>query len=166
LKREFIKIIKDNNMLITYLHLILNHIPIIGTIVLFFLFAHAVIYKKDNLVKVYFWFFAVTALITIPVFLTGDPSSEYLKAFFPGVNNELIEDHETFGYLSLIIILILGASGLTALRVYRHKEIIPKWFKYSFLVVSFICVLVISWTGKTGGEIRHNEIIPGQTTIK
>jgi hypothetical protein len=153
-------------MLLTYLHLMLNHIPIFGTIVLFFLFAHAIIYKKDHLVKVYLWFFALTALITIPVFLTGDPSSEYLKTFFPGVNSELIESHETFGYLSLIIILVLGASGLIALRVYKLKEIIPAWFKYSFLVVSFICVLIISWTGKTGGEIRHNEITIGQTTLK
>jgi hypothetical protein len=153
-------------MMLTYLHLMLNHIPIFGTIVLFFLLVHAVFFKKENLVRIYLWCFALTAFITIPVFLTGDPSSEYLKTFFPGVNQDLVENHENFGYISFIITLILGVSGLTALRFFRHKEILPSWFKYSFLIVSFICVLAISWTGKTGGEIRHNEITSGNTNIK
>jgi hypothetical protein len=153
-------------MMLTYLHLTLNHIPIFGTILLFFLLFHAVIFKKDNLVRIYLWWFAVVALITIPVFLTGDPSSEYLKSFFPGVNQDLIENHENFGYISLVITLILGVSGLLALRFFKTREILPSWFKYSFLVVSFICVLAISWTGKTGGEIRHNEITSGNTNIK
>jgi glucan phosphoethanolaminetransferase (alkaline phosphatase superfamily) len=144
----------------------LNHLPIFGMIVLFFLMAHAVIFKKEKLVKIYLWFFAVTALVTIPVFLTGDPSSEYLKSVFPGVNNDLIENHETFGYISLIIILVLGVSGLVALRFFKSKEILPAWFKYSFLIVALISVFAISWAGKTGGDIRHSEITAEHTIIK
>jgi hypothetical protein len=128
--------------------------------------AHAVIFKKEKLVKIYLWFFAVTALVTIPVFLTGDPSSEYLKSVFPGVNNDLIENHETFGYISLIIILVLGVSGLVALRFFKSKEILPAWFKYSFLIVALISVFAISWAGKTGGDIRHSEITAEHTIIK
>ena len=153
-------------MTLTNLHLMLNHLPIFGMIVLFFLMAHAVIFKKEKLVKIYLWFFAVTALVTIPVFLTGDPSSEYLKSVFPGVNNDLIENHETFGYISLIIILVLGVSGLVALRFFKSKEILPAWFKYSFLIVALISVFAISWAGKTGGDIRHSEITAEHTIIK
>jgi glucan phosphoethanolaminetransferase (alkaline phosphatase superfamily) len=128
--------------------------------------AHAVIFKKEKLVKIYLWFFAATALVTISVFLTGDPSSEYLKSVFPGVNNDLIENHETFGYISLIIILVLGVSGLVALRFFKSKEILPAWFKYSFLIVALISVFAISWAGKTGGDIRHSEITAEHTIIK
>jgi uncharacterized membrane protein len=153
-------------MTLTHLHLMLNHLPIFGMIVLFFLMAHAVIFKKEKLVKIYLWFFAATALVTIPVFLTGDPSSEYLKSVFPGVNNDLIENHETYGYISLIIILVLGVSGLVALRFFKSKEILPAWFKYSFLIMSLISVFAISWAGKTGGDIRHSEITAEHTIIK
>jgi uncharacterized membrane protein len=144
----------------------LNHLPIFGMIVLFFLMAHAVIFKKENLVRIYLWYFAAAALVTIPVFLTGDPSSEYLKSVFPGVNNELIENHETFGYISLIINLVLGVSGLTALRFFKNKEVLPSWFKYTFLIVALISVFAISWTGKTGGEIRHSETSSEHAIIK
>jgi hypothetical protein len=127
---------------------------------------HAVIFKKEKLVKIYLWYFAASALVTIPVFLTGDPSSEYLKTIFPGVNNDLIENHETFGYVSFIIILALGVSGLGALRFFKDREILPSWFKYSFLIVALISVFAISWTGKTGGDIMHPEITSEHTVIK
>ena len=153
-------------MTLTQFHLMLNHLPIFGMIVLFFLIAHAVIFKKEKLVKIYLWYIAATALVTIPVFLTGDPSSEYLKSVFPGVNNDLIENHETFGYISLIIILVLGVSGLAALRFFKSREVLPSWFKYSFLIVAMISMFAISWTGKTGGDIRHTEITAEHTAIK
>ncbi|MDR3665724.1 MAG: hypothetical protein P4L35_02665 [Ignavibacteriaceae bacterium] len=153
-------------MTLTQFHLMVNHLPIFGMIVLFFLLAYAVIFKKEKLIRIYFWYIAATALLTIPVFLTGDPSSEYLKSVFPGVNNDLIENHETFGYISLIVILVLGVSGLAALRFFKNKESLPSWFKYSYLVLALISALAISWTGKTGGEIRHTEITSVNSVIK
>jgi hypothetical protein len=153
-------------MTLTHLHLMLNHLPIFGMIVLFILLAHAIIFKKENLIKIYLWYFAAAALITLPVFLTGDPASEYLKTVFPDVNNDLIENHETFGYISLIISLVLGLSGMIALRYFKDLEILPSWFKYSYLVVALLAVLAFSWTGKTGGEIMHSEITAEHTAIK
>ena len=153
-------------MTLTYFHLMLNHLPIFGTIVMFFLLAHAVIFKKEKLIKIYFWYFAAIALFTLPVFLTGDPSSEYLKSVFPGVNKELIDNHETFGYISFIMTLVLGVAGLAALRFFKGNEVIPSLFKYSFLILALISVLAISWTGKTGGEIMHTEITSAHTIIK
>jgi hypothetical protein len=153
-------------MTLTHLHLMLNHLPIFGMIVLFILMAHAVIFKKENLIKIYLWYFSAAALITLPVFLTGDPSSEYLRTVFPDVNNDLIENHETFGYISLIISLILALSGMIALRYFKDLEILPSWFKYSYLVVALLAVLAFSWTGKTGGEIMHSEITAEHTAIK
>ena|ERR1035437_546634 len=153
-------------MTLTHFHLMLNHLPIFGTIVLFFLMSYAVIFKKEKMTRIYLWYFAAIALVTVPVFLTGDPSSEYLKTISPGVNNEIIENHETFGYVSFIIILVLGVSGLAALRFFKSREILPSWFKYSFLIVALISVFAISWAGKTGGEIMHTEITSEHTIIK
>ena len=153
-------------MTLTQFHLMFNHLPIFGMIILFFLMAHAVIFKKEKLVRVYLWYFAAVALVTIPVYLTGDPSSEYLKSVLPGINNDLLENHETFGNISFYIILVLGVSGLGALRFFKNKEFLPSWFKYTFLIVSLISVFAISWTGKTGGEIRHSEICTEHPIIK
>ncbi len=142
-----------------------NHLPIFGSIVLFFLMAHAIIYKKEKQIRIYLWFYALTALVTIPVFLTGDPAGELIKKL-PGISESSIDLHETFGYVSLIIILMLGIAALAAIRFFKNKEFLPSWFKYAFIIVAFISVLAVSWTGKTGGEIRHSEITTGLVTLK
>ena len=144
-------------MLLTHIHLMFNHLPIFGSIVLFFLMIHAIFYKKEKQIKIYLWFYFLVALVTVPVFLTGDPAGELIKKL-PRISESLIDTHETFGYISLIVILVLGVSSLAALRFFRTRELLPAWFKYSFLIASFISLLAISWTGKTGGEIRHSEI--------
>jgi len=152
-------------MLLTHLHLMLNHVPIFGSIVLFFLMVHAVFYKKEKQIRIYLWFYALLALITLPVFLTGDPAGDLIKKL-PGISDATIDAHETFGYISLIIILLLGVSAAAALRFFRNLDILPSWFKYSFIAVAFISVLAVSWTGKTGGEIRHSEITSELLNIK
>jgi hypothetical protein len=135
----------------------LNHLPIFGSIVLFFLTTHAVLYKKEKQIRIYLWFYILLALATIPVFLTGDPAGDLIKKL-PGISDSSIDTHETFGYISLIVILVLGVSAAAALRFFKNKEFIPVWFKYSFIIIGFISVLAVSWTGKTGGDIRHSEI--------
>lgn len=144
-------------MLLTHFHLMFNHLPIFGSVVLFFLMVHAVYFKKEKQVRIYLWFYIMVAVVTIPVFLTGDPSGDLIKKL-PGISESSIDTHETFGYLSLITIMILGVAAAFVLRLFRSIEILPAWFQYSFVVIAFISVLAVSWTGKTGGEIRHSEI--------
>jgi amino acid transporter len=127
--------------------------------------AHAVIYKKEKQIRIYLWFYVLTALVTIPVFLTGDPAGDLVKKL-PGISDSSIDAHETFGYVSLVLILLLGIAALAAIRFFRNREFLPKWFKYTFIIVAFISVLAVSWTGKTGGEIRHSEITTGFVTLK
>lgn len=152
-------------MLLTHLHLMLNHLPIFGSVVLFFLMVHAIIYKKEKQVRIYLWFYFILALATLPVFLTGDPAGDLIKKL-PGITESSIDAHETFGYISLITILLLGVSALAALRFFRTRELLPAWFKYSFIIAAFVSVLAVSWTGKTGGDIRHSEITSELPVIK
>jgi hypothetical protein len=152
-------------MFFSHFHLMFNHLPIFGSIVLFFLMAHAIIYKKEKQIRIYLWFYVLTALATIPVFLTGDPAGDLIKRL-PGVSESSIDVHETFGYVSLILMLLLGVASLGGIRFFKTRELLPSWFKYTFIVVAFISVLAVSWTGKTGGEIRHSEITNGIITLK
>jgi protein-S-isoprenylcysteine O-methyltransferase Ste14 len=57
-------------------------------------------------------------------------------------------------------------SGLVALRYFKGRDILPSWFKYSYLIVALLAVFAFSWAGKTGGEIMHSEITAEHTVIK
>src|ERR1035437_5817729 len=72
-------------MLLTHFHLMFNHLPIFGSVVLFFLMVHAVYFKKEKQVRIYLWSYILVAVVTIPVFLTGDPSGDLIKKL-PGIS--------------------------------------------------------------------------------
>src|SRR6266542_3751374 len=58
----------------THIHLFLNHIPLISAAVAILLIAIGVVKKSAELKKASLWIFVVAALITIPVYLTGEPA--------------------------------------------------------------------------------------------
>ena len=56
----------------THLHLILTHFPIVGTIIGIGILAYGQFAKNDAIKKVALVTFILMAILTIPVFLTGE----------------------------------------------------------------------------------------------
>ncbi len=143
-----------------HLHLMLNHIPIFGTIILFILFSYSVFRQKEDLSKKLLWLFPVLAVFTTILILTGDPSANVVRTY-EGINREAIDTHETFGYISFYLILAISALSFAGIYFSKKKNILPSWIKYGIIILSFLCTVAIAWTGKLGGEIRHVEISKG-----
>ena len=62
-----------------YTHIVLNHIPVIGMIVGFFLLVIGLLARRDLLVKASLVMFVVFALFTIPVYLSGEPAGKQIS---------------------------------------------------------------------------------------
>jgi len=62
-----------------YTHIVLNHIPVIGMIIGFFLLVIGLLARRHILVKVSLVMFVVFALFTIPVYLTGEPAGKQIS---------------------------------------------------------------------------------------
>lgn len=144
----------------THIHLMLSHIPIFGTILLFILFSYSVIRKKEDLSKILLWFFPILAAFTAVLILTGDPSADVVRTY-EGINREVIDTHETFGYISFYFILAISVLSFAGIYFSKKKNTLPSWIKYGIIILSLLCTLAIAWTGKLGGEIRHIEILKG-----
>lgn len=135
----------------------LNHLPIIGSVILLFFFAHAIIFKKENIIRLSYIFFIIIGAMAALVYITGDPSAEIVEKL-PGVKESIIEEHENYAVISLLLFILSGMLSIFALVSLYKKKLLPAWFIYSVLVVSFISVVAVSYTAKTGGEIMHPEI--------
>src|ERR1700730_7702090 len=96
-----------------HLHLLLNHFPIIGTIVGLGLFLVSFLGKNDDLRRGSYIIFAAIALISIPTFLTGFGAQVMLKG--PGVSDALLQRHEGSALLSLWFMEATGALALIGL---------------------------------------------------
>lgn len=140
-----------------HIHLLLNHIPLIGSAMAILLLAVGLARKSAELKKASLWIFVIAAIVTIPVYFTGEPAEE-ITEHLPGVADSIIKQHERAALLSLIAIEALGIVSLAGLFAARRSADISKLFVAAALGVSVIAGGLMAWTANLGGQIRHTEI--------
>lgn len=144
-------------MNLVHLHLLLNHFPIIGTVVGVGLFLFSLAGKHDDLKRASLIIFAVMALLSLPTFFSG-VGAEGAIVELPGVSNALIDRHEGAAILALFFMEITGALSLAGLWQ-SHKVSRPaRWNVAAVLLFSLLTVGLMARVGTTGGDVRHPEI--------
>lgn len=140
-------------------HLLLNHFPIIVTLVGVALLIYSLVVRNKSIVKASLSIFIFTALITIPVFITGEDAEHAVKEI-PGILSDSIEEHEEFAEQALWGMELLGIVSLLALILLKKAG---RKFSRPFILLSlFLSLLVAALmirTGHFGGMIRHSEMI-------
>ena len=142
-----------------HVHLMLNHIPVVGMILALFLFAVAAVKRSDDIVKVILALFVLLGLVSIPVYLTGEPAEEAVE-HLPGVSHDFIEAHEDAAAYALASVEVLGVASLVGLFLFRRSRL-PQWFVAVILILSIVASAVMVRTGNLGGQVRHSEIRSG-----
>jgi uncharacterized membrane protein len=140
-----------------HLHLLLNHFPIIGTIVGLALFLVSFVGKNQDLRRASLIVFAGIALLTIPTFLSGFGAQLGIHGK-PSVSDALITRHEGSAMLSLWFMLATGAFSLVGLWQSHHRSRPENWTVATVLFFSLLTVGLMARTGNTGGDIRHPEV--------
>ena len=84
-----------------HVHLLLNHVPTVGTAIAIALLVIALVRKSDDLKRVALEVFFVVALMTMPAYLTG-VSAGKLIAERPGVSVVMIGEHESAALYAFI----------------------------------------------------------------
>ncbi len=143
-----------------YLHLILNHLPVFGTLFGLFMLLLAQWRKSDALRHVSLEIFVLTAVLTLPAYLTGEPTEEVLKTI-PEISKSFIESHQDAALISALVIGLLGVIALFGLWRSRREQELPRWVLLSVLLLALVGSGLMGWTAHLGGEIRHTEIRSG-----
>lgn len=141
----------------THLHLVLAHFPIIGTFIGVALLAYGQIFKKIEIQKAALLIFVAMALITIPVFLTGEETEETVE-HLPGFSEILIDNHEELAEKAIWLMGILGIMSLITYFILLKKLSFAKILLWVTLVISVATFGVFAQLGNLGGQIRHSEI--------
>ena len=142
------------------LHLLLNHFPIIGTIVGLGLFLVSFVGKNEDLRRGSYIVFVAIALISIPTFLSGFGAQLMIKG--PGVSDALLQRHQGAALLSLWFMEATGALALAGLWQSQRISHPARWNVSAVLLFSLLTAGLMARTGSTGGDIRHPEDRPSQ----
>jgi uncharacterized membrane protein len=144
-----------------HLHLLLNHIPVIGTIIGVCLFLLSFVGNNDDLRRSSLILFAVVALLTFPTFVSGFGAQANLIGQ-PGVSDTLMERHEGAAMLSFWFLEVTGALALAGLWQFHRSSRPARWNVLAVLLFSLVTVVLMARTGNTGGDIRHPEVWASQ----
>ncbi|HET7228412.1 MAG TPA: hypothetical protein VFJ16_00280 [Longimicrobium sp.] len=142
-----------------HLHLLLNHVPVIGMVIGLFLLAWAVVRRDQGLARVTLGLFAILAVVVLATFLTGEPAEEAVEGL-AGVTEGTIERHEEAALLATIALGVLGALSLGALARFRRRPL-PHGVSALLLAVALVPAGAMGWAANLGGQIRHSEIRAG-----
>ena len=99
-----------------HLHIILNHIPVIGIPFGIAILSYAFLRKNAQIRTLGLLVFVVIALITIPTYLAGKAAEDTVEDL-PGVEEHLIENHERAATIALVATSVLGGLALIRLLV-------------------------------------------------
>ena len=142
-----------------HIHLLLNHIPVIGIFIGFLVFALGVWRRNDSWTRLALGLFAAVALVAVATMLTGESAEEAVENL-PGVSESLIEPHEEAAKLAAIGAYVLGAISLAAL-VWVRRRPLPRVLTVTVLPVALLVTGLMAYTANLGGQIRHPEIRAG-----
>jgi uncharacterized membrane protein len=143
-------------MSIVHLHLILNHFPIVGAVLGVLLLGVAWLRRSDDLGKAAMGLFVLLGMLSVVVFLTGEPAEEAVEAL-PGISESLMERHEEAAVVATIGMSVAGVLSLVGLGLYRGRPL-ARWVTPAMLVVALGAAGLMGYTASLGGMIRHTEI--------
>ena len=148
---------KVSDMNWAHIHLILNHVPVIGMAFGILLLLVAVVRRSEELKRVSLGFFVVLAVLALPTYFTGEPAADLVQSL-PGVSTQLIGQHQDAALVALIGVGILGLVALGGLIRYRQAVALPSWLMATAFVLALAVGGWLAWTANLGGQIRHSEI--------
>jgi len=139
------------------LHLLVNHLPIIGALTALIVVVIGVIRKDATIRTVGLSVYAVMALAVLPTYFSGEGAEERIENI-AGISHDVIHEHEESAELSLTVMLIAAAVALATLLTQWKGMSIAQPLTYLFVVIALMATLQIARTGHEGGKIRRPDL--------
>lgn len=145
-------------MNLVHLHLLLNHVPTVGTIVALGLLLLALAKKSDELLRGSLAIFFALALVSLPTYMTGSAAERAVRDR-PGVSTDLIGQHQSAALLGLIFMEVTGVVAWFGLWQGRKPGRRSGWAAPAVLALAVVTIALMASAANLGGEITHPEIL-------
>jgi uncharacterized membrane protein len=139
----------------TQLHLLLNHFPILGSLFGVIIFSFGLMLKGRHLTNAGLITFIAIALISIPVYLSGE-EAEHTVEKISGISEADLEEHEEHAESAIWIVEILGALSLAALFLSSRPQV--RYLHIAIAIFGIVTFISMAIVGNHGGKIRHTEL--------
>jgi uncharacterized membrane protein len=140
-----------------HLHLIVNHFPIIGTIFGLGILIAGFALKNNAIKNTAYVLFLIAAAFAFASMYTGEGAEEMVEDM-PNIGKQIIHEHEELAEKLAILLYALAFFSMVSFYTAMKNHKFAKLASYVSFVLALGAVVLGSFVGTSGGEIRHTEI--------
>jgi len=144
-------------MNLAHVHIVINHVPSLGSVVAVCLLLFAIVKRNDALKKITLQLLVAISLMALPTFMTGNASQAILQNQ-SDVTKGLIQAHENAAIWTLTLMCITGTFAWFGLWQFRRFSRPGFGNTAAVLIFSLMTTAAILRTANMGGDINHAEI--------
>ncbi len=144
-----------------YLHLLVNHLPVLGTVFGLALLLAAFWRRGGDLLVASLVVFVLGGALGAFTFWTGEHAEDLVEDL-PEVTAEVIHEHEESAEQARVAVVALAAAALFALLYRRTAR--PRWAQVIVLLLALVTAGLLARTADLGGKVRHSEVRGGLTS--
>jgi hypothetical protein len=141
----------------THLHLLLNHVPTVGTAAALALLLLAILRRDEPLKLAGLEVIFVIALLSMPVYMTGVAAQHKIREM-PGVSATAMAIHQDAALYGFIVAELAGFVAWIGLWQSRRRGRAAAAIVPAVVVLTAASLVVMGRAANLGGEIRHPEI--------
>jgi hypothetical protein len=141
-------------------HLMLNHIPVLGTFFVGLVLLWGVARGSRDVQRLGLMLAVALAAVTYPISLTGEEAEEGVE-HLAWVDKEMIHAHEEAAEAALIAVVVTGLVAAFALWQSRGGKSVGRAAGGLALVGLVVSAGLFARTALAGGVIRHDELRAG-----
>lgn len=138
-------------------HLVVNHFPIIGTILALGILIAGLFLKNNSVKNTAYVLFIVAAIFAAFSMATGEGAEEMVEDM-PTIGKRIIHEHEEIAEKLAIVLYLLGGISVLGIILNLKNHAKAKFISIVAVIVGIGAVYVAQLVGTSGGEIRHTEI--------
>lgn len=139
-----------------HIHLMLNHVPVLGAVFGAVLLGVGLLRSDESWQRIALWTLLVTGVASVVVYLTGEPA-EGLVEGAAGFSHDAVERHEEIAEWAMYTGGAVGAASLGAIGWFRSRPL-PRGLMTGVFVLNLALVGVMAWTAQSGGKVSHPEL--------
>jgi hypothetical protein len=143
----------------THLHLVLNHVPVLGTPFLLGLLWWSWLRRQAVTLRFCLGLFVVLAAASVAIKFTGDFAAEKVEGW-QAIDKAWIGRHEESADQATTGVFLMGVAAVAALFLSRGGRATPRWVIVLLSLLALATFGLMVRTANLGGHIRHPEIRP------
>jgi hypothetical protein len=142
---------------LAHLHLLMNHVPTVGSVAALGLLLLAFVRRNEHLKHVGLELLFVIAVLTLPVYVSGVAAHFELRKV-PEISNDAMLVHQDAALIGFAVMELAGFVAWVALWQWRRRGRPGQGLVPGAMVLLALALVVMARAATLGGEIRHPEI--------